>query len=519
MENSKALILRESMQEVASRSRLQLPADILKQEHDLSRDVWAQAQLIQAVSRQEHVDSTRLLSMYNRLLGFKQKYDRFQKEMRQNYPGYSQLSYGLETVSLTGVQKKLPDEQTLLLEYFQGKDHITLMAISKNDARTYSLVLDSALFRAVGALRLMVNHPDNEHTNADVALFSNAAHLLYTRLLDAALKDAGNMHHLIIIPDGEFATMPFHLLLTESASGNNSYRNLPYALRRYSFQYEFSAATLGLRGSKKAATKLYAGFAPAYETGPVVTRSTPDSAIYANLFPEARGGRMPGLRYNQPEVAEASQLFRGDQYTGSAASESMFKREAAQYRILHMALHAFTDDVNPAYSQLIFSNPSPADTAEDGVLHAYELYNLDLRSDLAVLSACRSGGGRVSRGEGVMSLSWAFKRAGCPNVVMSVWNADDLSAKAIMGAFFRQLAQGRSKADALQRAQLDFLDNAEKSHCHPYYWAPFSLIGDNLPLEVPYSFTAFTLFVLAALAVLGFLIYLWLKTRATAGHG
>lgn len=118
-----------------------------------------------------------------------------------------------------------------------------------------------------------------------------------------------------------------------------------------------------------------------------------------------------------------------------------------------------------------------------------------------------------------MSLSWAFKRAGCPNVVMSVWNADDLSAKAIMGVFFQQLAQGRSKADALQRAQLDFLDNAEQSHCHPYYWASFSLIGDNLPLEVPYSFTAFTLFVLAALAVLGFLIYLWLKNRATADLG
>jgi CHAT domain-containing protein len=131
---------------------------------------------------------------------------------------------------------------------------------------------------------------------------------------------------------------------------------------------------------------------------------------------------------------------------------------------------------------LIFS-PTDTQTQEDGFLHAYELYDTRLNAELAVLSACNTGSGRVVKGEGVLSLSRAFKYAGCPNIAMSLWKADDNATHEIMIHFFKGLRTGMGKTEALRDAQLAYLAEHTGPQAHPYYWATFVMIGDDSPLS------------------------------------
>ena len=125
------------------------------------------------------------------------------------------------------------------------------------------------------------------------------------------------------------------------------------------------------------------------------------------------------------------------------------------------------------------------DSTEDGFLYTHEIYNQSLRAELAVLSACGTGLGKQIRGEGIMSLARAFHYAGCPNIAMSLWQVDDKTTSALMQEFYKQLKAGNPKDEALRQAKLYVLDKHES---HPYYWAPFVLIGDNAPVHFSTSY-------------------------------
>jgi CHAT domain-containing protein len=161
-------------------------------------------------------------------------------------------------------------------------------------------------------------------------------------------------------------------------------------------------------------------------------------------------------------------------------------------------MHALTNDTDPLYSQLVFTQ-NPADTVEDNSLHAYELYNMRLDANLAVLSACNTGAGKLVRGEGIMSLSRAFKFAGCPNILMSLWSVNDASAKDIVVDFHQNLKNGKGKATALQAAQLHFLGSANEANTHPFFWATFVPVGDDEPVGDS-NFPWWTLLILLPLA-------------------
>lgn len=258
-----------------------------------------------------------------------------------------------------------------------------------------------------------------------------------------------------------------------------SYRRLPYLFKGYAVRYEYSGTVLLEENPPQAPRRKYLGMAPAFEEG-----EQKQQTLWENLMAHSRvRGALGALPYSKEEVKNAAREFNGDTYLASEATKEAFLREAPQYRILHLATHAFIDDQNPLYSGLVFSG-NPGDTAYQ-YLHAYELYNTRLNAELAVLSACNTGAGKLRKGEGIMSLSRAFKYAGCPSVVMSLWRASDLTAKDIMASFFQNLKAGAAKDEALRQAKLDFLRRQPNDALtHPFYWAPFVLIGDGAPVDM-----------------------------------
>lgn len=165
-------------------------------------------------------------------------------------------------------------------------------------------------------------------------------------------------------------------------------------------------------------------------------------------------------------------------YTGKRAQERVFKQQAGKYKYLHLASHAFFNDAAPLLSAIFLAAPpaSGPGSGEDGFLTARELFDLKLNADLVTLSACQTGRGEMHSGEGVVGLTWAINVAGCPTQVVSQWSVDDAATATLMTRFYQQLKAGKSKGDALQAAAKTVRSAAGRSH--PYYWAPFVLLGD-----------------------------------------
>ena len=194
---------------------------------------------------------------------------------------------------------------------------------------------------------------------------------------------------------------------------------------------------------------------------------------------------------------------------GGDASERSFRANANQYGILHLGTHAEMNATSPMYSRLVLSKDSSLSTAggveadADGYLHAYEIYEMDLRAQLAVLTACKTGAGRNDQGEGVRSLGYSFAYAGCPSLVVSLWSIDEKVSSGIIARFYELLAEGLPKHEALRQAKLDHLNTANDELALPYYWAGMVLVGDVEPIAgmgSPWRWWLILVVVLLALA-------------------
>jgi CHAT domain-containing protein len=194
---------------------------------------------------------------------------------------------------------------------------------------------------------------------------------------------------------------------------------------------------------------------------------------------------LPPLPDAERQVQRLARLYgpsRARICTGAAAGETLVKQQAGKYGILHFAAHGILDPLNPLSSYLVLAGGQDA-AAEDGLLRAREMLDLELQADLAVLSACQTARGKVSEGEGLIGMTWALFVAGCPRTVVSQWKVDSAGATELMVEFHRNLRTGSNpktrmtRAEALRRACLKL--SRDTRYRHPFYWAPFILVGDG----------------------------------------
>jgi CHAT domain-containing protein len=191
---------------------------------------------------------------------------------------------------------------------------------------------------------------------------------------------------------------------------------------------------------------------------------------------------LPGAK---KEISSITELLGSSYSIFNPALKEEFLNNASDFSILHLAMHSLVNDENPMFSVLVFS-PSARDTANNRLLTALELYNMNLNSDLAVLSACNTGFGTLHRGEGIMSFARAFAYAGVPSAVISLWQVPDKATSKIMVNFYKYLKAGDSKDRALQHAKLDFIRDYPQMSA-PFYWAGFILTGSKEPVKFPTS--------------------------------
>jgi CHAT domain-containing protein len=187
-------------------------------------------------------------------------------------------------------------------------------------------------------------------------------------------------------------------------------------------------------------------------------------------------------------IAPAGRLVRLDR---SRAGETDLARmlQADRPSVLHFATHGFVFD-DPKTPPFLALNRSGADGATDGRLTMDEVYGLRLGSDLVVLSACRTGTGRVSS-DGILGLTRAFFYAGTASVMATFWDVTDETTAIFMPRFYRGYAKDRQKASSLRAAQLALLADLRAGRAvvtaagrrvtlpeHPLLWAGFFLSGE-----------------------------------------
>lgn len=147
-------------------------------------------------------------------------------------------------------------------------------------------------------------------------------------------------------------------------------------------------------------------------------------------------------------------------------------------RIVHLSAHGLLDDFQGfGIPGAIILAPSGDD---DGAIHAIDILQLKLDSELVVLSACSTGRGKIT-GDGVVGLSRCFILAGVPSIIVSLWNMGAIAAKLLMTEFYQNLARGDNRAAALRCAML----TTKARFPSPIAWAAFTLIGETetLPLS------------------------------------
>jgi CHAT domain-containing protein len=196
-----------------------------------------------------------------------------------------------------------------------------------------------------------------------------------------------------------------------------------------------------------------------------------------------RGESMGPLPEAEDEARAIKAMYGSEAtvVTGSDATEAFLKRNANRYRIIHLATHAVFDNTSPLHSHLLLA--AGKDSAEDGLLEAREIMNLDLAPDLVILSSCETGRGEVRGGDGLIGMSWALLVAGCPTAVVSQWKVGSAGTEKLMTEFHKRLSKlppDRRRAAAarsLRAADLALMQMPE--YRYPYDWSAFVVIGNG----------------------------------------
>jgi CHAT domain-containing protein len=388
----------------------------------------------------------------------------FQAKLYSAYPELQLKRGEAQPLALEQAGELLPDSSTALLEYAVAGDHTFLFVLTANAAtrkgpqkpvlRLYDVkVKRRELAEQLQKLNQRIANNDLE--------YAGLASELYNWLIAPAREQLLGKTRLVIVPDDILWETPFqalrsadgHFLIQEAAI---SYAPSLTVLREISKSHKpKTAMTLLAMGNPKLA-------------GQTVSRSR-------NVL---RGDSFELLPDAERMVKELAQLYGAQAskvYVGAAAREDLLKAEASHYRILQLATHGVINNASPMYSHIVLAQSD--DGKEDGLLEAWEIMQMDLHADLAVLSACETARGRFGAGEGVIGLSWALFVAGCPTTVVSQWKVESSSTTELMLAFHRHLQTGVGKSEALRQAALKLM--ADKRTSHPFYWAGFIVVGDG----------------------------------------
>lgn len=467
-ERTKARVLLDMLQQGRVRINKAMTATEQEEERRLKSELTQLNKQLTRLTQWDKKDAARVREVESKLEKARLDYEAFQNSLYAAHPELKTQRGEAPIVNAQELADLLPNASSALLEYIVTDDATYLFTITKpNDKapveiNVYTLPLKhDELAKRIESFRQQL-------ATRDLG-FRAGAVKLYDLLLKPAQAQLRGKNTLVIAPDSSLWDLPFQALV------NNANQ---FMIENASITYAPSLTVL--REMTKRRKNQSPNPAPASLLA--VGNSQSDSEIATRRGQSAlRNHNLAPLPEAGEEVKALGRLYgaaRSKIFVGNQAREDLLKSEAGRASILHFTTHGTFNNASPMYSHLTLAEGGPND---DGLLEAWELMQLDLKADLAVLSACETARGRIGAGEGMIGFSWAMFTAGVPSIVVSQWKVESAGTRDLMVNFHRSLIGSAKtkpgKTEALRQAALKLMRNPETSH--PFYWAGFVLVGDG----------------------------------------
>ncbi|HYX42490.1 MAG TPA: CHAT domain-containing protein, partial [Pyrinomonadaceae bacterium] len=382
-------------------------------------------------------------------------------------PAYASL-VAVRSTDLTQLRQALAPG-TLLVEYFPTDTTLYIFYLSRAEAPQVRAVAikHEELAQLVNEYRAAVVVPSKSAAfarsrglSAEMGTGSEVKQAirsmqeitgkLYDVLFAPVQTEIDRADTLLVVPAAELYYLPFHALGRAQTDGSIS-----YLIEQKRFAYLAAADAINTVAAGNANARSQAS-----NRQGLLALGNPDGSLPAAA----------------EEVKTLSRIFpQANIYTGADATLARVESKPAQpIPYIHFATHGIINSREPKESYLLLAGTPGRLSVKDLVEDTYGMSFNGTR--LVTLSACQTSIGGWDPSAVYSSLSRAFAKAGAPTVVASLWSVNDAATRDMMTVFYKELAAGQSKAEAMRRAQLAVMHDARFTH--PFFWAPFIVLGD-----------------------------------------
>jgi CHAT domain-containing protein len=503
-----------------------VPPKLVEEERQLEDEIAANHDAFAKAEEAQPIDIPGIEEIANDGNALVRRQNALEAMLREKYPAYSALTHP-RPLDASGLERLLAPGELMLVYAVLDKE-TALWVVDSRAVRMYALPIGTAevakrvaVFRSDSqAMQIAVDQNTKAIGLTRIAAdglpgFARASYALYAALLPPSVQTTVAAAKLLfIVPTGALYSVPWEALVTRAPAGDAMPR---YLLEDHAVSYLASASLLGVLRDTEAhrgtaprdpllafADPNYAKIAPsggstaptdgsvALKTGPelraesltaFVSRGRPGENAFPNLSGSATEVEAVSALFSPPP--ESHPLYEQD----DASRANVLRLSAADctkgpclkdYRYVIFATHAVLPDEVSGVLQpaLVMAHPY-----DDGFLTMGDVLGLSLDADVVSLSACNTGGGTPTHGQGVRGLTQAFMYAGTPVVSVTLWDIADAAAEQITPAFYAGIKAGESPAEALRSAKLQMLHGDNPLFQDPYFWAPTVLFGDGANVE------------------------------------
>ncbi len=427
-----------------------------------------------------------------------ENWDRFLDSLNQNYPKYYKMRYATIEESINDLQQKIP-EHTTIVRYIFIEGNLYAFVVSPSIKKMIPLN-----FAPVKNYISSLKKDEYSVEKSRQPLFE-----LYRTLWFPLEKYIKNQK-VVIIPDRELFNLSFETL-TPRPIKNFQEMATNSLLAKYDISYNFSLLLYKDMSKEAEYFSNFIAFAPGFNSEMkedyklAIKDSVKLDKTYLRLLPQP---------FSEDLVKQYAKIFDGNYFINENASKDLFIDQAKEHKIIHIGTHAENNNLSPELSRLIFAKQTDSNNYSENSLYSYEIYNIDLSSNLAILTACETGKPTYQAGEGMISLAHAFNYAGSESILTSLWEIDEESSAKIVKLFYDNLSAGIPKDEALRKAKLSYIETAEGRTAAPQYWAGLVLIGDTAPIDLNIG-VAWWWYVLAGIVAIVLLILIVQNKKRT----
>ena len=340
-------------------------------------------------------------------------------------------------------QQLARDAGGTILFYWLGPKQSCLWSITKDEVRLFQLPPTTEIDAAVQSYRKALLGP------RDVLQTANAEGTkLFDTLVGPVKQAIAPNARVIVIPDGSLNGLNFETMLVSAPK-------LHYWIEDVTV---VNASSLRLLAASRNSSHDKAGKL---------------LLIGDAIAPDPEYGELPEAALEMTEIEKHFAPAERQVYTrAQATAPSYLGSSPEKFAYIHFVAHGTASRLSPLDSAVILSKASAEQ--DSFKLYARDIVRHPLHAELVTISTCYGAGSRAYTGEGLVGLSWAFRRAGAHNVIGALWEVSDTSTPRLMDQLYDELKQGRSPEAALRSAKLSLI-HSDGVFRKPFYWAPFQL--------------------------------------------